>query len=99
MAVVQTHRALQAPTILQAVANRVKAMSDRGQGVRLGEWTVQRQQDDLYLVRVEVREEGSRQWFEREYLWQVDLGRRTIRPLSMAASDLMPFTPPEATRQ
>lgn len=91
MALVQTHRAKQAPTLRQALTDRVQAIAARGQGVRMGDWTVQKQQADLYLVKVFVREEGSRQWFERDYEWQVNLTKRTVIPMSMPAEDLMPL--------
>lgn len=91
MALVQTHRAKQAPTLRQALTDRVQAMAARGQGVRMGEWTVQKQKDDVYVVKVFVREEGSRQWFERDYEWQVNLTKRKVIPMSMPAEDLMPL--------
>ena len=93
MALVQTHRAQQAPTLLQALTDRVQRIADRGQGVKLGEWTVEPEKgrEDAYLVKVFVREEGTRQWFEREYVWRVDLAKRSVVPLSMPAEDLMPF--------
>jgi hypothetical protein len=94
MALVQTHRARQAPTLRQAVTDRVQAMERRGQGVRVGEWRVEKQQGprgEFYLVTINIREEGAKQWFEREYVWQVDLANRSIVPLSMPAEDLMPL--------
>ena len=91
MALVQTHRARQAPTLRQALTDRVQAMAARGQGVRMGEWTVLKQKDDVYVVKVFVREEGSRQWFERDYEWQVNLTKRKVIPMSMPAEDLMPL--------
>lgn len=91
MALVQTHRARHAPTLRQALTDRVQGIAARGQGVRLGEWTVQKQKDELYLVKVFVREKGSRQWFERDYEWQVDLTSRSVVPMSMPAEDLMPL--------
>lgn len=93
MALVQTHRAQNAPTLLQALTDRVERIVARGQGVKLGEWTVepQKKRDNVYLVKVFVREEGTReQWFEREYVWQVDLAERSVIPMSMPAEDLMP---------
>lgn len=93
MALVQTHRARNAPTLLQALTDRVERIVARGQGVKLGEWTVepQKKRDNVYLVKVFVREEGTReQWFEREYVWQVDLAERSVVPMSMPAEDLMP---------
>lgn len=94
MALVHTHRAQNAPTLLQALTNRVQRIAARGQGVKLGEWTVEPQkgQPDTYLVKVFVREEGTRQqWFEREYVWRVDVTKRSVVPLSMPAEDLMPL--------
>jgi len=91
MALVQTHRARHAPTLRQALTDRVQAMADRGKGVRMGEWTVQKQREGVYLVKVFVREEGSQQWFERDYEWQVDLAKQAVVPMSMPAEDLMPL--------
>lgn len=94
MALVQTHRAREAPTLRQALTDRVQAMQARGKGVRMGEWTVEKKRDDLYLVKVFVREEGSQggglRWFERDYEWQVDLAKQSVVPMSMPAEDLMP---------
>ena len=91
MALVQTHRAQRAPTLRQAITDRVQAMAARGQGVRLGEWRVEHQRGDVYLVRIWVREQGTRQWFEQEYIWRVDVPKRSVEPLTMAATDLMPL--------
>ena len=90
MALVQTHRAEQAPTLRQALTNRVQAMEKRGIGVRLGEWQVEHQQGNLYLVKIFVREQGTRQWFEREYIWQVNLAKKTVVGITLPAIDLMP---------
>ena len=94
MALVQTHRAKEAPTLRQALTDRVQGMAARGKGVRMGEWTVEKKRDDLYVVKVFVREEGSQggglRWFERDYEWQVDLTKQSVVPMSMPAEDLMP---------
>lgn len=90
MALVQTHKAQRAPTLRQALTDRVQAMADRGQGVRLGEWRVERERGDVYLVRILVREEGAKQWFEREYIWRVNLDKRSVAALTLPAADLMP---------
>lgn len=95
MALVQTHRAKEAPTLRQALTDRVQRMAARGKGVRMGEWTVEKKRDDLYVVKVFVREEGSQggglRWFERDYEWQVDLTKQSVVPMSMPAEDLMPM--------
>lgn len=94
MALVQTHRAKEAPTLRQALTDRVQGMAARGKGVRMGEWTVEKKRDDLYVIKVFVREEGSQggglRWFERDYEWQVDLTKQSVVPMSMPAEDLMP---------
>ena len=90
MALVQTHRARHASTLRQAIADRVQVLSARGQGVRLGEWTVERQQDHIYVVKIWIREQVTRGWFEREYVWKVNVAEKMVVPLTIAASDLMP---------
>ena len=90
MALVQTHQAANAATLLQALADRTKIVKDRGKGVRLGEWQVEHVKDSHYMVRVWLREEGTRQWFEHEYVWRVDLDTRQVVPMSNFASELMP---------
>lgn len=90
MALVQTHRAQQAPTIRQAITERVKSLSDKGQGVKLQEWRVERESPENYLVRVSIREQVTVEWFERNYLWRVDVAKRIITPLTIPASTLMP---------
>lgn len=93
MALVQTHRAQRAPTILQAVTDHVQAMKARGQGVWLGTWTVTHERGDLYQITIIVREEGTRQWFEREYIWRVNLAQHKVEPVSLLAEGLMPLQP------
>lgn len=90
MALVQTHRAEHAPTLRQALTNRVQGMEERSIGVRLGEWQVEHQQGNLYLVKVFVREQGTKQWFEREYIWQVNLAKKTVIGITLPAIDVMP---------
>jgi len=90
MALVQTHKAQRAPTLRQALTDRVQAIAARGQGVRLGEWRVEQEQGDLYLVKIYLREQGTTQWFEREYTWRVDLGTKSVVALTLPAADLMP---------
>lgn len=89
MALVQTHRARHAPTLRQAITDRVQVLAKRGQGVRLGEWRVERE-GDRYLVKIFVREREARSWFEREYLWRVDLDMRSVVAFTQPASELMP---------
>jgi hypothetical protein len=90
MALVQTHRAEHAPTLRQALTDRAQGMEKRGIGVRIGEWQVEHQEGDLYLVKVFVREQGTKQWFEREYIWQVNLAKKGVVGITLPAIDLMP---------
>jgi len=90
MALVQTHKAQRAPTLRQALTDRVQVLAARGQAVRLGEWRVEREQGDVYLVKIFLREQGTKQWFEREYTWRVDLGTKSVVALTVPAADLMP---------
>ena len=89
MALVQTHRAEHAPTLRQALTDRAQGMEKRGIGVRLGEWTVEHQQGDIYIVKVFMREQGTKQWFEREYIWQVSLAKKTVTGITLPAIDMM----------
>jgi hypothetical protein len=91
MALVQTHRAQQSPTIRQAINERVKGLSDKGKGVNLREWRVEREPSGTYLVRVSIREQVTIEWFERNYLWRVDVAQHTVTALTIPASMLMPF--------
>lgn len=91
LALVQTHRAQHAPTVLQAINSRVQTLEAQGQGVRLGEWRVKQEQGDSYLVRIVLREEETKQWVEREYLWRVNLATKTVDPLTLSATSLMPL--------
>ena len=90
MALVQTHRAQRAPTIRQAISDRVKEISDNGRGVNLREWRVEREPSGTYLVRVSIREQVSIEWFERNYIWRVDIVKRSVIPLTIPASTLIP---------
>ena len=106
IALVQTHEAQRAPTLLQALNDRVKRIKERGRGVRLGEWRVEPLDSDLYAVKIWIREEGTKEWFEREYVWRVDLSKRSVAALTDAAADLMVsdirppnvFVPPAPSR-
>jgi hypothetical protein len=92
MALVQTHRALGATTLLQAVNDRVRARSERGEGVRAGAWMVKPLGKDRYMVEISIREESANktQWFEREFQWEADLAARMVIAISVPAQGLMP---------
>jgi hypothetical protein len=93
LALVQTHRAVGYPTILQAFNERVRIQEERKLGLRLGEWQVIKQEGQRYEVRIYVREQGTTQWFERNYIWHVDLGTKRVSAASLPADGLMPDGP------
>jgi len=92
MALVQTHRALGAPTLLQAINEHVRLVADQDRGVRIGEWSVKHLGGDRYMVAVTMREQSTtKQWFERDYQWQADVARKAVMAISMPAESLMPI--------
>lgn len=92
MALVQTHRALGAPTLLQALNEHVRLVAQQDRAVRIGEWTVKHLGQDRYMVSVTMREQSTtKQWFERDYQWQADVGRKAVMAVSMPAESLMPI--------
>jgi hypothetical protein len=94
LALVQTHRALGYPTILQAMNEHVRSMKERGRGVRLGEWRVKQADGDLYEIRVQLRDEGEKgQWFEREFIWHAHLASKKVNAASLPADGLTPKAP------
>ena len=54
------------------------------------EWQVAAQKDK-YVVRKIVREKGATEWIEREFAWRVDVKEKSIRVISLAAQQFMPF--------
>ena len=94
LALVQTHRALGFPTILQAMNEHVRSMKERGQGVRLGEWRVKQVEADIYEIRVQLRDQGvSGQWFEREFIWHAHLNVKKVNAASLPADGVTPKAP------
>jgi hypothetical protein len=73
---------------LQLLVDQLEAT---GVPYREGEWQVATQGPDKYVVRKIVREQGSVEWIEREYAWRVNLKEKSIRVISLAAQQLMPF--------
>ena len=91
LAMVQTHRALGYPTILQAMTEHVRSMKERGLNARLGEWRVKQVDGDLYEVRVQLRDRGaSGQWFEREFIWHANLSLKRVNAASLPADGITP---------
>ena len=100
LALVQTHRAVGYPTILQAFNERARIQEARKLGLRLGEWQVIKQDGQRYEVRIYMREQGTTQWFERDFIWHVDLATKRVNAASLPADGLMPEGPegPEGGR-
>ena len=94
LALVQTHRALGSPTILQAMTEYVRSMSERNRVARLGEWRVKQLEGDLYEVRLQLRDQGvTGQWFEREFIWHADLSLNKVNAASLPADGVTPKEP------
>ena len=97
LALVQTHRALGYPTILQAMTEHVRSMSDRNRVARLGEWRVKQVEGDQYEIRIQVRDQGTTgQWFEREFIWHADLALKKVNAASLPADGVTPKGPDAA---
>ena len=94
LALVQTYRAQGYPTILQAMTEHVRSMSERNRVARLGEWRVKQVEGDQYEIRVQVRDQGTTgQWFEREFIWHADLALKKVNAASLAADGVTPKEP------
>jgi hypothetical protein len=97
LAMVQSSRAVDYPTILQAMTGHVRSMNERNHGSRLGEWRVKQVEGDLYEIRVQLRDEGERgQWFEREFIWHADLVTKKVNAASLPADGVTPKAPDAA---
>lgn len=88
---VKKHRSRQGYTLDEAVQLLVDELKTKGIPFREGDWQVAAQGEDKYMVRKIVREKGSVEWIEREYAWRVDSKEKSIRVISLAAQQLMPF--------
>ncbi len=93
LALVHTHRAVGYPTILQAFNERARIQQARNLGLRLGEWQVIKQDGQRYEVRIYMREQGTTQWFERDFIWHVNLATKRVNAASLPADGLMPEGP------
>jgi hypothetical protein len=61
--------------------------------LRLGEWQVIKQEGQRYEVRIYMREQGTSQWFERDFIWHVDLATKRVNAAALPADGLMPEGP------
>ena len=94
LTLVQSHQAQGYPTILQAMTEHVRSMSERNRVARLGEWRVKHVEGDQYEIRVQLRDQGvTGQWFEREFIWHADLSSKKVNAASLAADGVTPKEP------
>jgi hypothetical protein len=97
LTLVQQHRAQGYPTILQAMTEHVRSMSERNRVSRLGEWRVVHMEGDRYEIRVWMRDQGTTgQWFEREFIWHADLALKKVNAASLPADGITPKEPDAA---
>jgi hypothetical protein len=88
---VKNHRSRQGYTLAEAVELLVQDLEAKDIPFREGDWQVASQGEKTYVVRKIIREKGSTEWIEREYAWRVDVEENSIRVISLAAQQLMPF--------
>jgi hypothetical protein len=88
---VKKHRSRQGYTLAEAIQVLVDELEAKDIPFREGGWQVSSQGEDHYVVRKIIREKGSVEWIEREYAWRVDTKEKSIRVISLAAQQLMPF--------
>lgn len=88
---VKNHRSRQGHTLAEAVQHLVNDLEAKNIPFREGDWQVASQGEKTYVVRKIIREKGSTEWIEREYAWRVNVEENSIRVISLAAQQLMPF--------
>ena len=88
---VKKHLSREGYTLEQELQLLVDQLKEKGIPHREEEWQVAAQKDDKYVVRKIVREKGSVEWIEREFAWRVDMKEKSIRVISLAAQQFMPF--------
>jgi hypothetical protein len=87
---VKKHLSREGYTLEQELQLFVDDLKSRGVPHREEEWQVAAQKDK-YVVRKIVREKGATGWIEREFAWRVDAKEKSIRVISLAAQQFMPF--------
>ncbi|MDH3771415.1 MAG: hypothetical protein OET79_10590 [Nitrospirota bacterium] len=88
---VQKHLSREGYTLEEALQLFVDQLKVKGVTFNELEWQVASQGEDKYVVRKIVREKGSVEWIEREFAWRVNMKEKSIRVISLAAQQLMPF--------
>ncbi|MDH3771234.1 MAG: hypothetical protein OET79_09675 [Nitrospirota bacterium] len=88
---VKNHLSREGYTLEQELQLFVDGLEAKGTPHREEDWQVAAQKDDKYVVRKIVREKGATGWIEREFAWRVDMKEKSIRVISLAAQQFMPF--------
>ena len=88
---VQKHLSREGYTLEESLQLFVDQMQERGVTFNELKWQVASQGADKYVVRKVIREKGSVEWIEREFAWRVNVKENSIRVISLAAQQLMPF--------
>lgn len=88
---VQKHLSREGYTLEESLQLFVDRMKERGVTFHELGWQVAPQGEDKYMVRKIIREKGSVEWIEREFAWRVNVKEKSIRVVSLAAQQLMPF--------
>lgn len=87
---VKQHLSREGYTLEQELQLFVDELEAKGIPHKEEKWQVAAQKDK-YVVRKIVREKGSVEWIEREFAWRVDVKEKSIRVISLAAQQFMPF--------
>jgi hypothetical protein len=87
---VQQHLSREGYTLEEALQLFVDQLEAKGVPHREEAWQVAAQKDK-YVVRKIVREKGATGWIEREFAWRVNVKEKSIRVISLAAQQFMPF--------
>ena len=88
---VKAHPSRQAANIEQAIDQLVEEMEKAGQPFHKGEWRVANSAPDTFVVSLVIREKGSTGWIERDYAWRVNVKKKWVQVITLAATHLMPF--------
>ena len=88
---VKSHAARKEGTVAEALSDMVEQLRQQGVTFREGDWRVATQGEDTYVVSKIIREKGSVEWIEREFVWRVNVKERWVKVISLAAQGLMPF--------
>lgn len=88
---VKNHLSREGYTLAESLQLLVDRLEEKAVPYREGDWRVASQGPDTYVVSKIVREKGSVEWIEREYAWRVNVKEQSIRVISLAAQQLMPF--------